>query len=516
MRLLHNNSHRLGACLLTGQHASVDLTSNYATSMILFSSVNAIFMVGMVIWISASFALFHIGGYIKTSKEMEGGGEGTDTSCCTLDDWLIAVAILWNAVMLLLLLSQDFRMYQNIPLNNAILAVAALLVSILVQWGWANSHTFDVALQEAVSGTVIGRQYSSEPPAASKPKALGTPPNAGAASIIHSFDTSNFMATASAVRDYGVQYANAAILNNGSHNQNSSLRKRNWSSGSGSSLAHNNTSDASDREFGSQSFYAVPFGQNARRMNVMQSSMPSYTQLIRLGTPFAQYNYINIMKASSFKPMQLCMCVFFFITYVIFFFVQKEMFMDSMHGIEYAITTPMLFATILAAMSPTVPTGIVQWAFGCLTASHLLVVPLMYMSHLFSEYSSKDKVKTGSLLASIIFTMFACAILQLVGLYIFMSYTLEVQNLYQNPHGVSGIAIGIMITQLLFVLMAVLFVILQLVGCGTDSNFTYYTWLYILCNTVMKLGLGCMMAMHAETKHFPVLTCKIWDSHYAN
>lgn len=41
---LKTNSHMRGTCLLTGQQATVDVTSNPKTSVILFSSVNILFM----------------------------------------------------------------------------------------------------------------------------------------------------------------------------------------------------------------------------------------------------------------------------------------------------------------------------------------------------------------------------------------------------------------------------------------------------------------------------------------
>lgn len=304
MEMMQNSSHRLGACLLTGQQASVDITSNYATSMILFSSVNVIFMVTVVVWISASFALFHIGGFIKTDAEMNGdintnsNGDqlppngGCACGAFSLDDFLMFVAIVWNAVLAFLLLSQDFRMYQNIPLNNAILAIAALLVSIFVQWGWANAHTFDVELQEVTSrkAMISGQRESEKQPVKIMVDSNGNGPQgekSDGASMMLSLDTSNFMATANAVREYGLEYTRSAALNNraGSAGNSQTLRKRTMSSYS-----------ANEKSFGEQSFYTVPFGQNKNRKAVMMTSMPSYTALVRTGTPFAHYNYINLIK----------------------------------------------------------------------------------------------------------------------------------------------------------------------------------------------------------------------------
>ncbi len=65
---------------------------------------------------------------------------------------------------------------------------------------------------------------------------------------------------------------------------------------------------------------------------------------------------------------------------------------DSVQSVEYTITTPMLFATLLVAGAPTVPAGMVQWAFGCLTASHMLVIPVLYLSHMLSRMKTRHRI----------------------------------------------------------------------------------------------------------------------------
>jgi hypothetical protein len=65
---------------------------------------------------------------------------------------------------------------------------------------------------------------------------------------------------------------------------------------------------------------------------------------------------------------------------------QEEMQNDSVQSMEYTITNPLLSAILLASISSTVPTGMVQWLFACLFVSHLLCTPILYMSHLSAEY----------------------------------------------------------------------------------------------------------------------------------
>lgn len=95
--------------------------------------------------------------------------------------------------------------------------------------------------------------------------------------------------------------------------------------------------------------------------------------------------------------------------------MQKEMFNDSVQSLEYTITTPLLFATLLAAGSPSVPAGMVQWAFGCLTASHMLCIPVLYLSHIYSRKMAEPQkgfLPWIYMIWAIVLLLAACAILQ--------------------------------------------------------------------------------------------------------
>ena len=59
---------------------------------------------------------------------------------------------------------------------------------------------------------------------------------------------------------------------------------------------------------------------------------------------------------------------------------------DSVQSMEYTITNPLLSAILLASISSTVPTGMVQWLFACLFVSHLLCTPILYLSHHSAKY----------------------------------------------------------------------------------------------------------------------------------
>lgn len=134
LKHLATHSHLRGTCLLTAQQAMVDITSNYKTSLTAYSSVNMLFMLAVILWISASFALFYLGGGPKTMKEIEELPGSDGTKKYVMEDLTMAVGILWNLLLVAYLLFPDTLEKSNIPLNNAVIAIVALMAAIAVQW----------------------------------------------------------------------------------------------------------------------------------------------------------------------------------------------------------------------------------------------------------------------------------------------------------------------------------------------------------------------------------------------
>jgi hypothetical protein len=286
---LQNNSHLRGTCLLTGQQATVDLTSNFLTSVIPFSSVNLLFMLLVVVWISASFALFDLGGgpkfRNKTRKEVKDTAPRFD-----LDDAAMLVAILWNFVLLVMICHTPLRVSWNIPLNNAIMAAIALLSTIFVQWGWANTQMFNVdaheeaarsALQIAAPELVVENPADSASDGAKAEDRQVANQEGGLQSKFDGFETNGFLATASAVRDFGVGYMKSSHQNR--QHQYSSV-----SSGYSSPAVRH-------RHQGTRAGGAG-FMQKYSNARINLQHMPNYSRMARLGSPFATYHYIHHLK----------------------------------------------------------------------------------------------------------------------------------------------------------------------------------------------------------------------------
>ena len=68
---------------------------------------------------------------------------------------------------------------------------------------------------------------------------------------------------------------------------------------------------------------------------------------------------------------------------------------DSVQSMEYTITTPLFSAILLVFVSPTVPTGMVQWLFACLLVSHTLCIPILYLSKGLQVHLSLEVAVAG-------------------------------------------------------------------------------------------------------------------------
>ena len=290
MMRFEQNSHLRGTCLITGQQPTVDMTSNYKTSMVLFSSVNVIFMLAVVLWITASFSLFYVGGM---PRALEPNPEETEKKW-NFEDYFMVIGILWNVAGVVYVLVPDAQGHSNIPLNNVVISVVALVASILVQWNWANFRMFDVVVHNEAAKVVMqeaGVPESEIPygnPAAaddSLPEPIGNAEqnNRGndpgydgvfeqgvggnqeyasryrAGGNLLQLNTSHFMATAKAVKNYGVHYAKYIT-----HGGQGGLRQRRGGARSASSAVH---------------------------LGSRMASMPGYTAMVKMGSPIAMYRY---------------------------------------------------------------------------------------------------------------------------------------------------------------------------------------------------------------------------------
>lgn len=304
MAHLANVSHYKGTCLLTGIQPTVDLTSNPRTSTIPFSSVNPLFMACLVMWVTASFALFHLADVVKSENDLASAlsDKGEDVGWWGWEDCFMGLAIVWNTTAIIFLSVPSFRTSHGIPLNNAVLGMVALIASILVQWSWANFHMFDIELHERASQTAMNVTadtgfVESNPPNKPLPVPInrpsqGVPPaneeedsNENAFSGVDTvasraaiasgkgylmFNTSNFLSTARTFASNSMQRSDT-----------DGLRKR------------SSTNNAPSVE------YMPLINRRLTRREQLQLR-PNYRNMLLTGTPIARKNYRLIIKVGFF------------------------------------------------------------------------------------------------------------------------------------------------------------------------------------------------------------------------
>lgn len=217
--------------------------------------------------------------------------------------------------------------------------------------------------------------------------------------------------------------------------------------------------------------------------------------MVRLGTPIVMYRYIHMLK--------------------------KEMHIDSVQSLEYTITTPLLSAVVVAAISPNIPTGMVQWVAVCLLVSHLLCTPILYFSHFLSKYASNETIRvyTAPVKLGIFMFLVACVGLQIIAFIIKLSYITGTWDYYSVDGIIPASVWFLFIMQMLFILTVLLVSAPSLMGYGDTSNVVklvgeYSSTAYTFINLFIKLVVGCMLASSAVYKHFPVFSCDIWEGRY--
>ena len=211
-----------------------------------------------------------------------------------------------------------------------------------------------------------------------------------------------------------------------------------------------------------------------------------------------------------------------------------------MQGMEYTITTPLLFATLLAAICPEVPTSMVQWTYGCLTASHLLTIPVLYLSHVYVQQKNRKDLKEAKdangnavyipwmiLKLAILSLLISCAMLQAAGLIIGAMHMYGSYMYYDNFGDMQAVAGGLVAMQFFFVLAVILSTGTDVLfvpaendrGCGNCTCKPHTVtriicWIYVFINMFMKLIIASVLASNARNKYLPVLSCRTWDGNY--
>ena len=192
---------------------------------------------------------------------------------------------------------------------------------------------------------------------------------------------------------------------------------------------------------------------------------------------------------------------------------------DSVQSMEYTITTPLFSAIILASISPTVPTGMVQWLFGCLLTSHLLCIPILYLSYLSQTYKNSQHIQihSGGMNLAIVLLLVACVALQAMAFSIKLLYITYSWEYYNVSSGLQSVVVFLLVMQIFFVVTVLLVSTSRMILEKSPEYLAdYSSAMYMVINLMIKFVIGIMLSSSALNDGFPVSSCNVWGGRYAS
>jgi hypothetical protein len=196
------------------------------------------------------------------------------------------------------------------------------------------------------------------------------------------------------------------------------------------------------------------------------------------------------------------------------------MHINSVQSMEYTITNPLLSAALLAAVSPTVPTGMVQWLFACLFVSHLLCMPILYLCHIIVKYNKDHYMYFHSkcMYTGLVLLLLSCIILQANAFAIKFIYVTGSWDYYTVDGLLQGSVWLLFVMQMVFLFTVILVALLSMVGNPNNMQMvsSWSSNTYTCINLLIKIGVGVMVAVSAINQKFPVFSCDVWEGLYAS
>jgi hypothetical protein len=119
-----------GMCDTTGQQSMVDISTNPMTSITLFSSIHIYYILLCIVWVTASFTVFHLPQFDRKSGDM-----GVYKSSLSMSDITAVAPIVWNIGLLIYSVVRS----DVIPRNNIIGTIVLVLVVTFMQYMWSST-----------------------------------------------------------------------------------------------------------------------------------------------------------------------------------------------------------------------------------------------------------------------------------------------------------------------------------------------------------------------------------------
>lgn len=477
VQAMAKNTHLRGACLLSGQQHTVDISSNYRSSMIFFSSINPMFMVAVVCWICASFSLFELG---NTDMKI------ISRARTWLSDLTFGVSTVWNIILMVIALLPAFRDDAHVPLNNALIAEALLAITIFVQWRIATKLA-DPQMKDSAAAAVLEKNEGArggDDASVTRGIPVADPMKRPKTASILVCTASSFLSA-------------AASASSGKPSLDDIETAR-----SGRALGSTNT--ARRRE-------AVPLRVPKPPVGSPFENMPYFHHMIKTGDALVIRDYIKEVRSTSN--------------------------LDCVQHIEFVLTIPILFTVITAATVSFIPTGVLQQIFVMVTVSHILCTPIIYVARRtfkLEKGNSDNKYAGNHFAVALLFVAFF--MMQLIAIAAKWDYMNFTWGYYgkNNGHFFSAAVIltalqSVLIAMVFFIALPCIMIFVNGFTLKTDKPsegflqpyhrmsefFLDVGWIvYAVLGFTLRLTIIWLIYNATYSKDFSLYSCDVWHGKY--
>jgi hypothetical protein len=351
------SSHLKGSCILTGQMAMVDVSSNYKTSAVPFSSTNVVYMTLIVIWVTSSFALF----YLRSTDLLNSGERWKNTMML-----INLVLIIWHLIIAVLIFTPAMSSRKNVPLNNVLISTVLVAATVSCQYRHVSKSKKDEKNETPVqlNPTPVDDVFKNAPRL--QPLA---PPNL------------NFSGNGSVNFDRDPQNNNGGFVPTTTPNSQSTSR----------------------------SYPSFSMGISNPRIRYVALNQHQDQRMYFMGANNNIDMAMKTMKAFHVHSISS---------------IESE---NTLRIMEQAITTPLLTASVLAAMSPTASTSAISLVYLSSLLFYLICIAgskLKRMIKSILDYDEEGEKLYNEIWIASVFLTTLMIISSANSLYIFMSYAL--------------------------------------------------------------------------------------------
>lgn len=458
------SSHLKGSCILTGQMAMVDVSSNYKTSAVPFSSTNVVYMTMIVIWVTSSFALFYL-----RSTDMVNSGDAWKNTMMLINLGLIV----WHLFIIAFIFTPWLSSKKNVPLNNVLISTVLIAATVSCQYRHVSKSEKDEKNETPVQLNNV-------------PKPVVGPDG-------HPIFTPNIN-----VGGVDTHYADTQIIDD-------------------------DAQKLPPKVLMVSRYPPLSLGISNPRIRYVSLNQQNQDQRnYFMGTPNNNNNNNNMDMAV--KKAKEAMKAFHVDSIAS---IESE---NTLRIMEQAITTPLLTASVLAAMSPTASTSAISLVYLSSLLFYLICIAgskLKRMIKSILKYDTEGKKLYNEIWIASVFLTTLMIISSANSLYIFMSYALAHAKGFSPDGATSGAVWILILCQLFFTIVFCRETLAVSLPEENEDNKkkTIYKFrkfllggesewksiaIYSFLNWMTKFIVPVLIMGAANTNKFPQQSCNMW------